>query len=98
MADKKETNDPIAEANRVDELASREPTTEQSARENAGITRGPFNREDMAGVTDSPNGIPEEQRGNLEYDPIRRGEQKLPGDSVPTTGDHRDRRNEETHL
>jgi hypothetical protein len=56
------SRDPMKEAERVDRLAEREPTTEQSARENAGNTRGTNDGTSDLGISDTPRGVPDDQR------------------------------------
>lgn len=84
----------------VDELRDRVPTTEQSARESAGfVRRPPDGRPSDIGVSDTDRVVPkDEEKGQQTYDISRRGEHHIQGDEVPTSGDHKERRNEETHL
>lgn len=87
-------------AERVEELATRVPTTEQSARENAGLTRKPdtgYPSGDQ-GVSDTPRAAPPHSSTTSPHDFSHRGDAKIQGENVETTGDHRERRNEETHL
>lgn len=85
----------------VDQLTDRSPTTEQSARENTGWTRRPDvsrSDDDYTGVSDTIQAVPPDQRKHHSYDPSHRGDREIQGEDVATSGNAKERRNEETHL
>lgn len=85
----------------VDALASRAPTTEQSARENTGGTRHPDDGhpDPYLGVSDTEHGLPEDERDRRRRpDASHRGRHEIQGEEIRTTGNHSERRPEDTHL
>jgi hypothetical protein len=97
----REDSPEMKEARRVDALRDRVPTTEQSARESAGnVRRPPDGKPSMIGVTDTPNAAPPHTQNEQHvHDFTHRGDHKIQGEDIETSGSQSaDRKPDLTHL